>query len=52
MFDMKAVWDGMATNLCAEPIAQCGHLPQESSLGQRPAGGFSARLDRRVSDTQ
>jgi haloacetate dehalogenase len=29
MFDMKAVWEGMATHLRAEPIAQCGHLPQE-----------------------
>ncbi|QBR01932.1 alpha/beta fold hydrolase [Paraburkholderia pallida] len=29
MFDMKAVWEGMASNLRAEPIAQCGHLPQE-----------------------
>ncbi|MFJ1211747.1 alpha/beta fold hydrolase [Burkholderia pyrrocinia] len=29
MFDMKSVWESMATNLRAEPIAQCGHLPQE-----------------------
>ncbi|WP_264170797.1 alpha/beta fold hydrolase [Burkholderia sp. AU38729] len=29
MFDMKAVWEGMATNLRAEPISRCGHLPQE-----------------------
>jgi haloacetate dehalogenase len=29
MFDMKAVWEGMASNLRAESIAQCGHLPQE-----------------------
>ncbi|MDI9648688.1 hypothetical protein QM306_09610 [Burkholderia cenocepacia] len=29
MFDMKAVWEGMATHLRAEPIAQCGHLPHE-----------------------
>jgi haloacetate dehalogenase len=29
LFDMKAVWEGMATHLRAEPIAQCGHLPQE-----------------------
>ncbi|AOK12801.1 MULTISPECIES: alpha/beta fold hydrolase [Burkholderia] len=29
MFDMKAVWESMATNLRAEPIARCGHLPQE-----------------------
>ncbi|UPG83934.1 alpha/beta hydrolase [Luteibacter aegosomatis] len=28
-FDMAAVWRGMATHLRAEPIAQCGHLPQE-----------------------
>ncbi|SHM15336.1 Pimeloyl-ACP methyl ester carboxylesterase [Rhodanobacter sp. OK091] len=28
-FDMAAVWRGMAENLRAEPIAQCGHLPQE-----------------------
>jgi haloacetate dehalogenase len=29
MFDMKAVWESMAVHLRAEPIAQCGHLPQE-----------------------
>lgn len=29
MFDMKAVWESMATDLRAEPIARCGHLPQE-----------------------
>ncbi|KAF1036574.1 MAG: Soluble epoxide hydrolase [Burkholderia lata] len=29
MFDMRAVWEGMASNLRAEPIAHCGHLPQE-----------------------
>lgn len=29
MFDMKAVWESMAINLRAEPIARCGHLPQE-----------------------
>lgn len=29
MFDMKAVWEQMATHLRAEPISQCGHLPQE-----------------------
>ncbi|MGF7134669.1 haloacetate dehalogenase [Paraburkholderia sp. EB58] len=29
MFDMKAVWEGMASQLRAEPIPQCGHLPQE-----------------------
>jgi haloacetate dehalogenase len=29
MFDMKAIWEGMATHLRAEPIAHCGHLPQE-----------------------
>nr|WP_244100477.1 alpha/beta hydrolase [Burkholderia ambifaria] len=29
MFDMKSVWESMATHLRAEPIAQCGHLPQE-----------------------
>lgn len=28
-FDMAEVWKGMATNLRAEPIAECGHLPQE-----------------------
>lgn len=26
---MQSVWESMATNLRAEPIAQCGHLPQE-----------------------
>jgi haloacetate dehalogenase len=29
MFDMKTVWEPMAIHLRAEPIAQCGHLPQE-----------------------
>ena len=29
MFDMPAVWAEMAHDLRAEPIAQCGHLPQE-----------------------
>jgi haloacetate dehalogenase len=29
MFDMKAVWEGMANNLRAEPVSHCGHLPQE-----------------------
>ncbi|KML61804.1 hypothetical protein VL15_04735 [Burkholderia cepacia] len=29
MFDMKSVWESKATNLRAEPIAECGHLPQE-----------------------
>lgn len=28
-FDMAAVWRGMADDLRPEPIAQCGHLPQE-----------------------
>jgi len=29
IFDMKAVWEGMASSLRAEPIAHRGHLPQE-----------------------
>jgi pimeloyl-ACP methyl ester carboxylesterase len=29
MFYMKAVWEGMATSLRAEPTSHCGHLPQE-----------------------
>jgi len=29
MFDMKSVWEEMASDLRAEPIAHCGHLPQE-----------------------
>jgi haloacetate dehalogenase len=29
MFDMKSIWQEMATHLRAEPISQCGHLPQE-----------------------
>jgi haloacetate dehalogenase len=28
-FDMRAVWSEMANRLRAEPIEQCGHLPQE-----------------------
>jgi haloacetate dehalogenase len=28
-FDMRAIWSEMATDLRAEPIARCGHLPQE-----------------------
>jgi haloacetate dehalogenase len=29
LFDMKSIWQEMAVNLRAEPIPQCGHLPQE-----------------------
>jgi haloacetate dehalogenase len=41
MFDMKVVWEQMATHLRAEPIDQCGHLPQE----EQPARVNALLLD-------
>jgi pimeloyl-ACP methyl ester carboxylesterase len=29
MFDMKQVWEEMASNLSVAPIPRAGHLPQE-----------------------
>jgi pimeloyl-ACP methyl ester carboxylesterase len=29
MFDMKKVWEEMASDLSVAPIPQAGHLPQE-----------------------